>query len=198
MSDVLGKHQSLLAWGLLITLVLCLLMFGVLPAWSYSNQLSERIETGYQQLAKMRQIANTTPEFMSEYERVKSQGLDKLFYPAGMTAAQVAKELQQQVSGVIVRGNGRILSSEVVEDNKPEESTTGYQKVTVRAVFQGSMPLVRQVLHQAYQARPLIFVDGLELYPLDKSAEGSQTQEAKAEVLITTYWRGGTVNEKVD
>lgn len=198
MSDALNKHQSLLAWGLLITLVLCLLMFGVLPAWSYSNQLSERIETGYQQLAKMRQIANTTPEFMAEYERVKSQGLDKLFYPEGMTAAQVAKELQQQVSGVIMRGNGRILSSEVVEDNKPEESTSGYQQVTVRAVFQGSMPLVRQVLHQAYQARPLIFVDGLELYPLDKSAEGSQTQEAKAEVLITTYWRGGAVNEKVD
>lgn len=198
MSDALNKHQGLLAWGLLITLVLCLLMFGVLPAWSYSNQLSERIETGYQQLAKMRQIANTTPEFMAEYERVKSQGLDKLFYPEGMTAAQVAKELQQQVSGVIMRGNGRILSSEVVEDNKPEESTSGYQQVTVRAVFQGSMPLVRQVLHQAYQARPLIFVDGLELYPLDKSAEGSQTQEAKAEVLITTYWRGGAVNEKVD
>lgn len=198
MNDILGKHQSLLAWGLLITLILCLLMFGLLPAWSYSNQLTERIETGYQQLAKMRQIANTTPEFMAEYERVKSQGLDKLFYPEGMTAAQVAKELQQQVSGVITRGNGRILSSEVVEDNKPEESTTGYQKVTVRAVFQGSMPLVRQVLHQAYQARPLIFVDGLELYPLDKTADSSQNQEAKAEVLITTYWRGGQVSEKVD
>lgn len=198
MSDLLSKHHGLVAWGLLITLVLCLLIVGVLPAWNYSNQLSERIETGYQQLAKMRQIANTTPEFMAQYEQVKSQGLDKLFYSEGMTAAQVAKELQQQVSGVITRGNGRILSSEVVEDNKPLESTTGYQKVTVRAVFQGSMPLVRQVLHQAYQARPLMFVDGLELYPLDKNADATQTQETKAEVLITTYWRGGYTSEKVD
>ncbi|WP_020561097.1 type II secretion system protein GspM [Thiofilum flexile] len=195
MNDLLMKHQSLLAWSLLILLVLCLLVFGVLPAWSYSNQLSDRIETGYRQLAKMRQIANTTPEFMAEYERVKSQGLDKLFYPEGMTSAQVAKELQQQVSGVITRGNGRILSSEVVEDNKSEEeASTGYQKVTVRATFQGSMPLVRQVLHQAYQARPLIFVDSLELYPLDKdkTADSSQSQLAKADVLITTYWRGGS------
>lgn len=198
MKDITSTHHAKLAWGLFILVVLSLLLFAVLPAWSYSNQLDTRIETGYQQLAKMRQIANTTPEFMAEYERIKSQGLDKLFYPEGMTAAQVAKELQQQVSGVITRGNGRILSSEVVEDNKTQETINGYQRVTVRAIFQGSMPLVRQVLHQAYQARPLIFVDGLELYPLDKDKNAGDTQEAKAEVLITTYWRGGQTNEKVD
>lgn len=194
----LVAHHGKLAWGLLVLLVLSLLLFGVLPAWSYSKDLDDRIERGYQQLAKMRQIANTTPEFMAEYERVKSQGLDKLFYPEGMTAAQVAKQLQQQVNDVITRGNGRISSSEVVEDQKDQTTINGYQKVTVRAVFQGSMPLIRQVLHQAYQARPLIFVDGLEIYPLDRDKDAGQTQEAKAEVLITTYWRGGQTNEKVD
>ncbi len=186
---ILRRYQSLLGWLLLLLILLLALFFAVLPALDKSAELSEQIESGYQRLGKMRQIAAATPEFVAEYERVREQGLDKLFYPEGMTVAQVAKELQKQLSAVVARRNGLLLSSEVMEQaiDEKEQGIEGYQRVTVQAVFQGTTDLLREVLHEAYSSRPLIFVEGLEVKPLDET----DAQQIRGTVRISTYWRGG-------
>ena len=193
------QHQVLLAWSLLVLLLVIGLFLVVIPSVQKSWELSERIETGYQQLNRFRQMAAATPEFMAEYERVQQNGLDKLFYPAGMTSAQVAKELQKNLTTVITRDSGVLLSSEVldVQQTEAEQANTGYQRVMVKAVFQSDPALLREVLHQAYQARPLMFVESLDVKPLGSEAEKNQV--VKAEVQVSTYWRGGEVqNEALD
>lgn len=193
------QHQVLLAWSLLVLSLIIGLFLVVIPSVQKSFELSERIETGYQQLNRFRQMAAATPEFMAEYERVQQNGLDKLFYPAGMTSAQVAKELQKNLTTVITRDNGVLLSSEVLDaqQTEAEQANTAYQRVMVKAVFQSDPALLREVLHQAYQARPLMFVESLDVKPL--SSQDEKTQVVKAEVQISTYWRGGEVqNEALD
>lgn len=199
-NPVMRQHQVLLSWGMLALISLAAIFLLIIPALQKSFELSREIDTGYQQLSRYRQIANATPEFMAEYQRVQQQGLDKLFYPAGMTSAQVAKELQKRLEMVVRRGNGVLLSSEVVEDrvHDDKEQHSVYQQVMVKAVFQGSPALLREVLHQAYQARPLMFVESLDIKPLKQGADGKD-QLVKAEVQISTYWRGGEVkNETAD
>lgn len=190
------QHPTLLAWSLLAVLLSIGLLFVVMPALQKSSELSERIETGYEQLARFRQMAAATPEFMAEYERVQQNGLDKLFYPVGMTSAQVAKELQKNLATVITRDNGVLLSSEVLDaqQTEAEQARSAYQRVMVKAVFQGDPSLLREVLHQAYQARPLMFVESLTVKPVETGAE--KTQTLKAEVQISTYWRGGEVQHE--
>jgi hypothetical protein len=61
----------------------------------------------------------------------------------------------------------------------------------VKAIFQGSPALLRAVLHQAYQARPLMFVESIDIKPIEK--EGDDQQIVKAEIKVSTYWRGGEV-----
>lgn len=193
------QHQVLLAWSLLVLLLVAGLFLVVIPSVQKSWELSERIETGYQQLTRFRQMAAATPEFMAEYERVQQNGLDKLFYPAGMTSAQVAKELQKNLATVITRDNGVLLSSEVLDaqQTEAEQANTAYQRVMVKAVFQSDPALLREVLHQAYQARPLMFVESIDVKPL--GSEEEKNQVVKAEVQISTYWRGGEVqNEALD
>ncbi|QQZ29484.1 general secretion pathway protein GspM [Thiothrix subterranea] len=187
------QHQVLLAWSLLALLLVIGLFLVVIPSVQKSWELSERIETGYEQLTRFRQMAAATPEFMAEYERVQQNGLDKLFYPAGMTSAQVAKELQKNLATVITRDNGVLLSSEVLDaqQTEAEQANTAYQRVMVKAVFQSEPALLREVLHQAYQARPLMFVESLDVKPM--GSEDEKTQMVKAEVQISTYWRGGEV-----
>lgn len=195
-NPILRQHQKLLAWGLLTVLLLAIMFLLIIPVVQKSLEVDQQIENGYSQLAKFRQIAHATPEFMAEYQRVQQQGLDKLFYPAGMTNAQVAKELQKQLATVIAAGNGMLVSSEVVDEQQTEEEQQNsvYQRVMVKAVFHSSPALLREVLHQAYQARPLIFVESLDIKPLD-SPDASQ-QVVKAEVQISTYWRGGEVKHE--
>ena len=195
-NPILRQHQKLLSWGLLIVLLLAIIFLFIIPVVQKSLAVDQQIENGYSQLAKFRQIAHATPEFMAEYQRVQEQGLDKLFYPAGMTSAQVAKELQKQLATVIANGNGMLVSSEVLEDEQPEEEqqTSVYQRVMVKAVFQSSPALLREVLHQAYQARPLIFVESLAIKPL-QTPDGKE-KVVKAEVQISTYWRGGEVKRE--
>ncbi|MDQ5769552.1 type II secretion system protein GspM [Thiothrix subterranea] len=190
------QHQVLLAWSLLALLLVIGLFLVVIPSVQKSWELSERIETGYEQLTRFRQMAAATPEFMAEYERVQQNGLDKLFYPAGMTSAQVAKELQKNLATVITRDNGVLLSSEVLDaqQTEAEQANTAYQRVMVKAVFQSEPALLREVLHQAYQARPLMFVESLDVKPM--GSEDEKTQVVKAEVQISTYWRGGEVQHE--
>jgi hypothetical protein len=56
-------------------------------------------------------------------------------------------------------------------------------------VFQGKTDLLREVLHAAYASRPLIFVEGLEVKPLEGTDPKDQT--VRVTVRISTYWRGG-------
>ena len=191
MSDGLlsSRSQPLVAWLLLLLVLLIGACFIVLPAMAKSQELSEQIESGYKRLSKMYQIRQATPQFAAEYERVKAQGLDKLFYPEGMTAAQVGKELQKQLASVITQRRGILLSSEVVDDAAPdtEQEQTGFERVTVQADFRGNTALLREILHQSYRIRPLIFVDLLEVRP----QRNTTAQEIKGTVRISTYWRGG-------
>lgn len=183
------RNQPLVAWLLLLLLLLVGVFFVALPAFAKSMELSEQIDMGYRQLNKMRQIKQATPEFVAEYKRVQAQGLDKLFYPEGMTAAQVGKELQKQLADVITQRRGILVSSEVIDDpgNNDDEIQSDYRRVTVQANFTGNTALLREVLHQAYRSRPLMFVDRLEVKP----QRDSEKQELKGTVRISTYWRGG-------
>lgn len=196
MSEMLipARSQPLIAWLLFLLVVLTVSFFGVIPALLKSQELNEQIESGYKRLEKMRQVAQAAPELTAEYERISQQGIDKLFYPQGMTAAQVGKELQNQVAAVVAKQSGTLFSSEVIEDlqqqtSTEEQATSDYQRVTVQVVFQGRTELLREVLHAAYVSRPLIFVDGVEVKPL----EGTDPKEqlVRVTVKISTYWRGG-------
>ena len=191
------KH-ALFAWSLLIILVLIALLFVIFPLLQYSSEQDDLISKRYKQLSSYKKVANSTPEFQREYKRVQKTGLDKLFYPQGLTAAQVGKELQKQLATVITRDDGVLVRSEVLDSNVgDEEQNSVYQQVAVKASLQGDSKLLRNLLHQAYRARPLIFVESLTVKPLTK--EKSKQQRIKAEVVISTYWRGGVnKNESID
>ena len=73
------RYQPLFAWLLLLLVLLVLAFFVVLPAVMKSQELTDQIESGYKRLDKMRQVAQATPQLTAEYERVRQQGLDKLF-----------------------------------------------------------------------------------------------------------------------
>lgn len=187
-----ARSQPLIAWLLMLLIVLAIAFLGVIPAWLKSQELTEQIESGYKRLDKMRQVAQAAPELTAEYERIRQQGIDKLFYPQGMTAAQVGKELQNQVAAVVARQSGTLFSSEVVENvqtQQVEEQKSEYERVTVQVVFQGKTELLREVLHAAYASRPLIFVEGLEVKPLE--GIDPKEQVMRVTVKISTYWRGG-------
>lgn len=196
--NILDEKQALLSWSLLAVLILLSLLFVVLPLLQYSSEQNNTINKKYKQLAGYRKVAQSTPEFKREYKRVQKTGLDKLFYPAGLTSAQVGKELQKQLATIITRDDGVLVRSEVLDDeygtNNEEEQNSVYQQVTVKASLQGDSRLLRNLLHQAYRARPLIFVEALTVKPLTKKSE--KKQRVKAEVVISTYWRGGVKKDE--
>ncbi len=189
------KH-SMVAWSLLITLVLLALLFVIFPLMEYSSEQSDIISKRYKQLSSYKKVAESTPEFKREFKRVQRTGLDKLFYPKGLTSAQVGKELQKQLATIITRDNGVLVRSEVLDSDfdQEKEKNSVYQQVAVKASLQGDSKLLRNLLHQAYRARPLIFVESINVKPLSK--ESNISQRLKAEVVISTYWRGGVKTDE--
>lgn len=191
------KH-AMLSWALLAVLILLALIFFVIPVLQYSSEQNDTITKSYKQLASYRKVAQSTPEFKREFKRVQKTGLDKLFYDKKLTSAQVGKELQKQLATIITRDDGVLVRSEVLDsdygDRNEEEQNSVYQQVAVKANLQGDSRLLRNLLHQAYRARPLIFVESLTVKPLTK--ENAKKQRIKAEVVISTYWRGGVKKDE--
>jgi len=200
------EHHAKLAWFFVCLLILLSLLFLVLPLLEFSVDQEEQLLKRYAQLASYEHVLGSTEEYENQYEHIKKTGLDTLFYPKGLTSAQVGKELQKQLAAIITRDGGILVRSEVLDANQSTSQSTSsdddqkksiYQKVIVKANLQGSMKLLRNLLHQAYRARPFIFVEDLSINPLQSA--GEKIQQLKAEVIISTYWRGGVrSNETVD
>jgi len=193
-TKIMEEKHAMLSWSLLAILILLALIFFVIPLLQYSSEQNDTITKSYKKLASYRKVAESTPEFKREFKRVQKTGLDKLFYPKGLTSAQVGKELQKQLATIITRDDGVLVRSEVLDSDYgnnggDEEQNSIYQQVAVKANLQGDSRLLRNLLHQAYRARPLIFVEALTVKPLTK--ERNEKQRIKAEVVISTYWRGG-------
>jgi len=195
---IIEEKHAMLSWALLAVLILLALLFFVIPVLQYSSEQNDTITKSYKQLASYRKVAQSTPEFKREFKRVQKTGLDKLFYDKKLTSAQVGKELQKQLATIITRDDGVLVRSEVLDsdygDRNEEEQNSVYQQVAVKANLQGDSRLLRNLLHQAYRARPLIFVESLTVKPLTK--ENAKKQRIKAEVVISTYWRGGVKKDE--
>jgi len=193
------QYHTQLAWFFLCLFVLLAILFLILPLLHFAIEQEDSLRKRYAQLASYQHVVGSTAEYESQYAHIKKTGLDTLFYPKGLTSAQVGKELQKQLAAIITRDGGILVRSEVLETNGAEKDKNKsiYQKVIVKANLQGSMKLLRNLLHQAYRARPFIFVEHLSINPLNKA--GEKIQQLKAEVVISTYWRGGVrSDESVD
>lgn len=191
------QYHTKLAWLFLCLLMLLAVLFLILPLLSFSIDQEESLRKRYAQLASYQHVVGSTTEYESKYAHIKKTGLDTLFYPKGLTSAQVGKELQKQLAAIITRDGGILVRSEVLKVKSTEEikKTSIYQKVIVKANLQGSMKLLRNLLHQAYRARPFIFVEDLSVNPLKNA--GEKIQQLKAEVIISTYWRGGVHSDEI-
>lgn len=191
------EHQAKFAWIFLGLLVLLSLLFLVLPLLELAAKQEDTLLKRYAQLASYQHVVGSTEEYESKYAHIKKTGLDTLFYPKGLTSAQVGKELQKQLAAIITRDGGILMKSEVLDANtsEDEQKKSIYQKVIVKANLQGSMKLLRNLLHQAYRARPFIFVEDLSLNPLGGGAD-KKIQQLRAEVIISTYWRGGVGSDE--
>lgn len=190
------QYQAKFAWLLLLCAVLGVVLFLVVPVLNFAIQQEDRLTARYAQLVRYQHVVNSTTAYENQYAHIKKTGLDTLFYPKGLTAAQVAKELQKQLAAIITRDGGTLVRSEVLETNTREddEDSNIYQKVSVKANLQGSMKLLRNLLHQAYRARPFIFMEDLSIKPLNNT--GKKIQQLQAEIIISTYWRGGVARDE--
>lgn len=177
--------KPFLAWLLLALLITLLVLFALLPALKKSHDLSAQIEQGYQQLVRIRQMAGMAPEMQQAYQQLRQQGLDQLFYPTSMTNAQVAKQMQDRLASTVAHRQGVVLSSEMIDDwsRNEQELIHGYQQVSVQVIFEGSMELLREVLHNMQNAQPLMFVDRLEVRPLRQV----DSQALNASIQVSTY-----------
>ena len=193
------QHHAKLAWFFLCLVALLTLLLLVLPLLNFSIDQEDNLRKRYAQLASYQNVVGSTTEYERQYAHIKKTGLDTLFYPKGLTSAQVGKELQKQLAAIITRDGGILVRSEVLDTSTSpkDDKHSVYQKVTVKANLQGNMKLLRNLLHQAYRARPFIFVEDLSVNPLNNT--GEKTQQLKAEVIISTYWHGGVrSHETVD
>jgi hypothetical protein len=189
------KYQTSIAWGLLVLFGLLVLLLIIIPLLNFTANQKGQLLKHYEKLASYQHVIDSSEKYERKYAHIQKNELDNLFYPQGLTSAQVGKELQKQLAIIIQRDKGRLSSSEVLNKVPLDDNEDfSYQKVIVKASLQGNVKLLRNLLHQAYRARPFIFIESLSIKPM--RALKNTKQLIKADLVISTYWHGGGENNE--
>ncbi|NIR61316.1 MAG: general secretion pathway protein, partial [Gammaproteobacteria bacterium] len=112
-----------------------------------------------QLLAGYQRVAGTAPTLKTRLEELRRRQAESGVYLRGETDALAAAELQDGVKQTIVSSGGQVRSIQTL----PTETRSGFERVTVRVQYTGSMQTLLHVLYELEAHRPLLFVDHLDI-----------------------------------
>ncbi len=151
--------SRLAAVGLLIAVVAAIAVFGVLPILQAYEDTEIALERAKEQVTGFERVARGRSAYEARLAELTARESASQVYLQGATDALAAARLQDQVSGLIERHGGTVRSIQSL----PGEDDDEFRRVAVRVQFTGTTVSLFQALHSLETARPLVFVDNLDI-----------------------------------
>ncbi len=176
----------------LIALPVLLIGSIALPWASRISGLNQTITEREDQLARYRRLVQSLPGLQAELQQVRTDDAYKSFYFKAPTQALAGAQLQTQVQTIVNTASGRLLSTQILPENKKDDPP----RIVVRTQVQGSTETLLEVLYQIEQARPFLFVERLSVrssarpMPANDARGRSMRQRADS--------RGGELTIRID
>ncbi len=137
----------------------------------------EQIAMLEQRLAGYRQIAADAPAVKAALQRKLSEVRRTAFFLSNPKHALASVELQELVRSKINQANGHLMSSQAFDVSALE----GHELVAVEVRVQGDIDVLRTLLFELTNGRPVVFVDELNVTAYRGRALGRVVQGANKE-----------------
>jgi general secretion pathway protein M len=121
---------------------------------------TEAVEQLQDRLQRYTGLAATRPRLETEIQKIRQDNSVDNYYLMQESPTLAATDLQQQVKGIIESNGGRLASTQIlpVADEGPLTKVTIRVQITVT-----EMEAMQKTLHALESARPLVFVDNVQV-----------------------------------
>lgn len=167
MADLLRKpiplnKSRLLALGLLFGVVLLGYLSVIGPLIGLAREYREKVEDLQFRLQRYEKVATEKGALTRRLEQLKTAGQNDADYLTRATPALASAELQTQIKETVSVAGGELTSTQVIPERKEERFT----RIAVKVRMNGSTNVLREVLHVFETAKPLLFVENLNIRPI--------------------------------
>lgn len=176
----------------LIVLPLLLVASVALPWASRISSLDQTIAEREDQLMRYQRLVQSLPSLQAELQQVRTDDAYKRFYFKAPTQALAGAQLQTQVQDIVNAASGRLLSTQILPENKNDDPP----RVMVRTQVQGSTETLLEVLYQIEQARPFLFVDRLSVRSSARPTSPNDSRGRPTRRFIAN--QGGELTIRID
>ena len=156
------SKSRLAALGLLLGVIVLLYLAIAAPLISLAREYNDSIDDLQFRLAKLNRISAEKPALVQRLDSIRAEGQQDDRFLARDTAALASADLQTQIKTAVSEAGGELTSTQVI----PERSEEGYTRIAVKVRMNGGTNVLRQVLHSFESAKPLLFIENLNIRPI--------------------------------
>ncbi len=155
-------QQRIWALGLLFATLLMILVLFLWPWYAQLTSYQREIKDLVFRIQRYARVIDSRDEVFEKVERSRAAINDLGYFNNQETPALASAELQTFVKNIIVAAGGVLDSTQVI--SQVEEAELIHIAVNVR--LSGDIEMLRSVLYQIEQAKPLMLIEELDIRPI--------------------------------
>lgn len=157
-----SNQQRWLAVGLLAAVILLFIVLAIAPLVSTSMEYYAEKKDLRFRLQRYQQIVARKTEVDQGIEQLKEQYQSQGYFNNSDTVALASAGIQRLIKNAVVQAGGELTSSQVL----PSRSEDGLSRITVKVRISGDMEVLRGVLYEIENAKPVMIIDEVDIRPV--------------------------------
>jgi general secretion pathway protein M len=145
------------AVGLLAAVIIVLYAAVVTPLVGLYTGYEEEIADLDHRIAQYRRVAANVPALRKALADLDNRRETTTYYLKNTRPTLATAELQSYVESLITRNGGKLVSTQVV----PEDKDQRFPRSAIRVNLRGSVDSLRDLLYALESGRPLVFIESL-------------------------------------
>lgn len=150
------------ALGLLMLVLFAIYNSLVAPIWQFYHETQDNMEDTAFRLQRYQAIAAQKDYWQHHLEELRKNEQENAQLTSGATPALASAELQTFIKNIVTDAEGELVSTQVL----PTKQDDAFTRIAVKIRLNGNMTTLRDVLYQIESARPLRFVENLNIRPI--------------------------------
>ena len=170
------RYRAPLAWGLLMLLLVVFVLAGVLPLVQAYVARGERLDQGYERLAKLEAIASQNPDDFRQQEAELDRVLERFAFPADSGADSLVLDLRKRMDSLAEEYGVELQSVEGSRPKREDEIASVGLSVTAVAGLEAAIGMLQALPEQS----PVMLVDDLSVQSAATRRSRRSAKEAAA------------------
>lgn len=155
-TGIVGK---VLALGICVLLLATLDVILISPIIGLYDRGRDRLQERMDTIDRLTRSAQDLPRLRIGYQKIHDEAQSDQLVFTGSNDTITLATLQSTMKALVQRGGAKLDSAELL----PPEDADAFRRVGVRITFTGDLAVLTAVLRGVEEARPKLFVNGLEV-----------------------------------